>query len=246
MSKDKQKYELLRILIDNDDSIGSFTISQILKQRNVNVSPATIGRLLNEFDFQGLTVRIGYKGRVLTDFGREKYLEYKNKVEFEEASSKMYDAVIETDPGTLIDILVARRGIEREIVSLAAEKATAEDLVEIRKAYEIHSNSAKSRKYGVITAENDVTFHRAIARASQNKILASAYDFIWQNGKLSPIMEYVRVSVGGTIVVDHGAILAAIEARDPERAQEMMIRHINSLITDVDNYRREKEGAKAS
>jgi len=199
---------------------------------------------LNEFDFQGLTIRVGYKGRVLTDLGREKYLEYKGKVEFEEASSKMYNAVIETDPKNLIDILIARRGIEREIVSLAAQNATEEDLVEIRKAYQVHFDSAKNKKYGGITSENDVSFHRAIAKASKNKILASAYDFIWQNGKLSPIMEYVRVTVGGTIVVDHGQILAAIEDKDPERAQDMMIKHINSLINDVHNYWREKEKEK--
>lgn len=243
MSKERQKYELLRILIESKEPVGSSTLCQMLKRRNLNISSATVGRILNEFDFEGLTVRRGYKGRVLTDSGLEHFQEYRRKAEFEEFSSRLYEAVNETDPESLINILVARRGIEREIAKLAAERATAEDLEEIRTAYQIHFDNVKNKKHGMITAENDVLFHRAIAKASRNIILASTYDFIWQNGRLSPIMEYVRVSVGGTIAVDHGKILAAIEAKDPDLAQEMMTAHIDSLINDVNKYwRKTKQG----
>jgi len=241
MSKERQKYELLRILMESKESIGSSTLCQMLRHRNLNISSATVGRILNEFDFEGLTVRQGYKGRVLTDLGREHFLEYRRKMEFAEFSSKLYEAVNETDPASLINILIARRGIEREIAKLAAEQATAADIEEIRAAYQIHLGSVKSKKHGMITSENDVLFHRAIAKASKNIILASTYDFIWQNGRLSPIMEYVRISVGGAIAVDHGKILAAIEAKDPDLAQEMMMAHINSLINDVNKYWREKK-----
>lgn len=240
MSKERQKYELLRILVDSQDSIGSSALSQMLRRRNVHISPATVGRILNEFDFEGLTVRQGYKGRVLTGEGREQFLDYRKKIEFEEFTSKLYEAVNETDPESLINILTARRGIEREIAKLAAERATPEDIEEIRAAYQAHFDSVKSKKHGLITSENDVLFHRAVAKASKNIILASTYDFIWQNGSLSPIMEYVRISVGGTIAVDHGRILAAIEAKDPDQAQEMMMGHINSLIKDVNKYWQEK------
>ncbi|MDR1046017.1 MAG: FCD domain-containing protein [Candidatus Adiutrix sp.] len=243
MSKERQKYELLRILIESQDSIGASTLCQMLKCRNLNVSSATVGRILNEFDFEGLTVRLGYKGRILTDLGREQFLEYRRKMEFEEFSAKLYEAVNETDPENLINILVARRGIEREIAKLAAEQATKEDLAEIRAAYQIHFDSVKSKKHRMITSENDVFFHRAVAKASKNIILASTYDFIWQNGRLSPIMEYVRISVGGAIAVDHGRILAAIEAGDPEQAQEMMTVHIDSLINDVNKYWQTKKRA---
>ena len=241
MSKERQKYELLRILVESKDSIGSSTLCQMLRRRDLNISSATVGRILNEFDFEGLTVRQGYKGRVLTDLGREQFLEYRKKMEFEEFSSKLYEAVNETDPESLINILIARRGIEREIAKLAAERATKEDIAEIKAAYQVHSDSVKTKKHGMITSENDVLFHRAIAKASKNIILASTYDFIWQNGRLSPIMEYVRISVGGAIAVDHGKILAAIEANDPDEAQEMMMAHINSLINDVNKYWKEKK-----
>ena len=106
-------------------------------------------------------------------------------------------------------------------------------MADLKKVYKIQRKDAVN---GIISSDNDVLFHQAIARASKNKVLAAAYDFIWQNGKLSPVMEYIRTSVGGTISVDHGKILEALIVRDPDLAEKRMMEHIDSLIIDVNNY----------
>jgi len=79
-------------------------------------------------------------------------------------------------------------------------------------------------------------FHQAVAAASKNMVLIATYDFIWQNGKFSPLMEYVRTAVGGKLVNDHEKILDAIAANDPHAAEQAMVAHIEGLIGDVDKY----------
>ncbi len=94
----------------------------------------------------------------------------------------------------------------------------------------------KAARRGALLPEHDVAFHRAIAKASKNKVLAAAYDFISQYGKLSPVMEYIRKSVGGTVAVDHAKIVDAIAAGDSHGAEMAMVAHVESLIGDVEKY----------
>lgn len=239
--KEQIEYELLRILSENEQPIGSSTLSLMLKEREIECSTATIGRMLGEFDYLGLTERLGYRGRMLTSAGEEQLNALQRRQDLTEYSSLFYSSVDAKSKDNLVDVLIARRGIEREIARLAALNATEEDILRIRQVLEQQTEKAAT---GRVSSESDVKLHRAIAAASKNKILAAAYDFIWQNGRFSPIMEYVRTAVGGTIAVDHGRILSAIEARDPDAASEAMGAHIDSLIEDVNNYWQQAEKGK--
>jgi len=231
--KEKMEHELLNILTDSQDPMGSVTLSLLLKERDLDVSGATVGRMLSEFDHKGHTIKHGYKGRVLTQRGFRRLDELKTKQRISEFSSRFYESIDAESRENLISVLTARRGIERESARLAATRATEEDMADLKKVYKIQRKDAVN---GIISSDNDVLFHQAIARASKNKVLAAAYDFIWQNGKLSPVMEYIRTSVGGTISVDHGKILEALIVRDPDLAEKRMMEHIDSLIIDVNNY----------
>lgn len=236
--KERQEYELLRILKEIDQPIGSTALSLALKGREIEVSAATVGRMLSDFDHKGLTLRQGYRGRMLTEDGETRLSDLQRRQDLQEFSSAFYDSVDAKGKDDLVDVLTARRGIEREIARLAALNATEEDIESIREAFHQQAENAAS---GRVSSETDVLFHRAIAAASKNKVLAAAYDFIWQNGRFSPIMEYVRTSVGGTIAIDHGKIAASIAARDPEEAEKNMMAHIDSLINDVIAYREKKQ-----
>ncbi|MHB8158798.1 MAG: FadR/GntR family transcriptional regulator, partial [Desulfocucumaceae bacterium] len=88
----------------------------------------------------------------------------------------------------------------------------------------------------LMTADHDVRFHRLIAAAAKNRVLAAALDLIRHDGQLSPMLEYIRTRVGGRLVVGHGQILKAIMGRDPASAERAMIDHIDSLINDVHKY----------
>lgn len=240
--KDQIEYELLQILSENEQPLGSSTLSFMLKERGIEISAATIGRMLGEFDFLGLTERQGFRGRMLTHAGNERRNELQHRHALATYSSIFHASVDTQSKEDLIDVLAARRGVEREIARLAALNATEDDIRYIQEVYELQSEKAAS---GRISSENDVIFHRAIAAASKNKVLAAAYDFIWQNGKFSPIMEYVRTAVGGKVAVDHGRILSAIAAGHSTEAEQAMVAHIDSLINDVNQYWQQAQKPKS-
>ena len=231
--KEKIEYELLNLLADVQDPVGSVTLSLLLKEKNLDISGATVGRKLSSFDHQGLTVKQGFRGRVLTGAGFKKLTDFRNRKRQAEVSSKFYESIDVESKDNLVDLLIARRGIERETVRLAAIHATDGDIQRLRALY---NAQAKDAADGIITSDNDVLFHQALARASKNKVLAAAYDFIWQNGHYSPVMEYIRSAVGGVLALDHGNILNALITRNPDNADKCMIDHIDGLISDVHKY----------
>ena len=231
--EEKTEFELLSLFTEALEPMGSHTLSLLLEQKQLNVSSATIGRMLVRLDHQGLTTRSGYRGRVLTDAGLKRFKELKNKQHLADLTSRFYESIDAESMDNLIEVLIARRGIEQESVRLAALHATKEDLQNLKKLYKIQYKDAVK---GHVAADTDVLFHQALCKASKNKVLAAAYDFIWQNGRFSPVMEYIRIAVGGTIASDHGKILNALLERNANKAVKCMAGHIDSLIRDVKKY----------
>ena len=228
--KEIVEYELLNLLNDAQDPMGAVMLSFLLKEKGLNVSSATVGRMLSGFDYAGLSSRHGFQGRLLTDTGKKRFAELKSKQHLAEVSSRFFESVDAETRDTLIDVLIARRAIERETSRLAAIRATKGDINMIHK---VISKQIRDTAEGKLTADSDVLFHQSIAKASKNRVLSAAYDFIWQNGRFSPVMEYLHSSVGGVMAVEHGKILKALLKRDPDEAEKCMVAHIDSLINDV-------------
>ena len=231
--KEMIEYECLNLLTNAQDPMGAVTLSLLLKKKGFHVSGATVGRMLCGFDHEELTMKHEFQGRILTGTGMKRLDELKSKRRLAEVSSRFYKSVDAESKDNLIDVLVARRGIERETARLAAIRTTEEDFTILKKIY---NTQIKDAAEGIFSANSDVLFHQALAKASKNKVLAAAYDFIWQNGRFSPVMEYIRTAVGGIMAVDHGKILNALLKRDPDEADKCMAAHIDSLIKDVQKY----------
>jgi len=233
VQRENLEYEILTVMEERPEPLGSGLLRQILASRELDVSEATVGRMLSEMDRKGLTVKQGFQGRVITDQGRQK-LDQQKRFQHRMTYGTRFISTLESrKKEDLLDILIARRAIERELARLAAIHATrAEiDLMEtvLREQEEYTSQNQ-------MTAEHDVRFHKIIASAAKNRVLAAALDLIRHDGQLSPILEYIRTRVGSRLVVGHGRILKAIRERDPAGAEQAMIEHIESLINDVQRY----------
>ena len=137
-------------------------------------------------------------------------------------------------PEELIDILVARRAIEREIARLAAIHATEEEIKDLWQVQRLHHERTHHSKG--MAAEQDVAFHRILAKASRNKVLEGAMELIRQDGQLSPVLEYIRKEVHSVVALDHAKIAKAVEQHEPELAEKAMVDHIENLIRDVKKY----------
>ncbi len=121
------------------------------------------------------------------------------------------------------ELVEARVVLEKEIVRLAAERATKEDIDEIRAQ---QNKLLLAKKSGQKLISADLGFHTALAKASHNSVLMRFLSELrqpmrhWMEQKAKYNWGYDQV------LEEHEAILKAIEARDSESAQAAMQVHV--------------------
>ena len=232
--RDQLEYRALQIIANSVSPVGSGYLSREMgKGGAASVSEATAGRILNRFDQKGLTAKQGFQGRLLTDEGIAKLKDLESREMKIRQGEDFFNLLESHSKERLIDILIARKAIERELARLAAIHATAE---EIKAMWEVQKFQSETFSQNLGAAEQDVQFHRLIAIASRNPVLRSAIEMIRQDGQLTPILEYIRKKVQSVIAHDHAQIILAIERREPELAEGRMVKHIESIILDVNKY----------
>lgn len=231
--KGNQEYYTLKIIGNSLSPIGSGLISEELKSLGFNISEATVGRILRDLDIKGYTEKVGFRGRILTEKGKEKLKTIEQENEIKQYGNEFINLLKVSRKDELLDILVARRAIERELARLAAINAKEADIEALEKIVQSHERHFENFITG---AKDDVDFHKLIAKMAKNRILDAAMDLIRQHGQLSPVLGYIRKEVKSTVVSDHKKILEAIAKRDPDKAERAMVRHIENLIQDVNRY----------
>lgn len=121
------------------------------------------------------------------------------------------------------ELVEARLELEEVIVRLAAERATAEDLDEIR-AHHKKLRAAGKSVAKLIAA--DLAFHAALAKASHNSVLVRFLGELrqpvhnWMEQKTKYDRGYDHV------IVEHATIIDAVEKRNPQAAQDAMRKHL--------------------
>jgi DNA-binding FadR family transcriptional regulator len=127
------------------------------------------------------------------------------------------------------DLYALRRLIEVAIAGQAAERAMPAQIAAIE---EVHERFGEASAVDLPVFHIDVEFHRAVAEASQNVVYVRVLDALAD--VLALIREQARRVPGATreAHVQHGVLLDAIRARDPEAARAAMERHIDTA-TDV-------------
>ncbi len=125
------------------------------------------------------------------------------------------------------ELLAARRLIEGEIAALAAPLATKADIASMRRTVErMRDNAGDFRKRDAADRE----FHLRVASASGNGSLALVVQGLWQQrrGKLwSRIVDHLHTrKMTDAVLVDHTAIIDALERHDSDGARTAMQRHL--------------------
>jgi GntR family uxuAB operon transcriptional repressor len=125
------------------------------------------------------------------------------------------------------ELLAARQLIEGEIAAVAARVAKKADLAEMRATVE------RMREHAENFTKRDAAdreFHVRIAAATGNGSLALVVEGLWQQrrGKLwSRIEAYFHTQkMRDGVLLDHTAIIDALEQRDADGAREAMHRHL--------------------
>lgn len=192
---------------------------------------------------EGLRVLRG-KGLIRTEHGKGSYVQ---------SMGAMGDAgplrhLFASQPRTLFDLLEVRILLEAEAARLAAMRATAADLIMIRRHYEAWQQAQAGRADHASADEHarrDHAFHRAINEASHNPILVhmlgSLGELMLSTVYASVRHLYVRADTKAAIDSHHAKLFQAIEARDPQAAQQAARQHVMGVRESLRELEHEDE-----
>ena len=221
------EYELLNNLLDMYEPVGASSLALTLE-----TSQATIGRKLHELEFRGYLEKKSNKGRVITEEGKTHLKLLENEVRRQSKVNELINESNITSEKDLLDILYARRLIEKEIVYLAAQRITKDEcktleIILAEQRFEI--------KYGALGDQQDLEFHSLIGKISDSKILSQMANLITTQSHAYLEFSYLSKKFK-TAVTDHEAILNSLIDGDAEGAAEAMVQHIDRVIRNVKKY----------
>ena len=210
---------LLSEIQKQKEPLGSWSLNALLAKQGVCVSTATIGRYLKVMDSDGLTIRKS----------NQSITEHLARAEVHDEASIGLRVNEYTD---LLDLIQARKTIEMETVRLAAVNATQDELWKLRQSVSLYYRDVAENKSHDDSAYN---FHTIIAEMSRNKYFKYLLDImIFEEQKMEERMDkLVTKERGNVYVVQHDDIVAALELRDADLAQQRMGAHIDTMLSDV-------------
>ncbi|TQV85110.1 FadR family transcriptional regulator [Exilibacterium tricleocarpae] len=146
--------------------------------------------------------------------------------------------VYEDAPGPL-EILEARRTIERETAALAAQRISNEELQQLQVLLRLMEQSAAQQQTEEAEA-HDGRFHIAVAKASRNSALASTVNWLWALRVKSDISRYfhqkVRARGSQPDIDDHLRVFEALARHNREAARDAMHDHIERVYQEFSEF----------
>jgi GntR family transcriptional repressor for pyruvate dehydrogenase complex len=134
------------------------------------------------------------------------------------------------DPELLRALAEVRMGLESWSAYLAAKRATAQDIAELRRLYAI---MVKQAARGGWDAEVDAEFHFAITAASHNSlqmhVLDSIHSIFSATIQVALMEFYQQQGHIQLLLTHHCEILEAIAERQPELARQKMMEHLTMV-----------------
>jgi GntR family transcriptional regulator, transcriptional repressor for pyruvate dehydrogenase complex len=138
----------------------------------------------------------------------------------------LLNAYVASEEQQVVEVLTARRTIESDVARLATLSATQEDLEEIEHTVELLDRHRGNRP---MVFRADAAFHRAVSRASHNRVLQSAMRSI--SHELAPIRDaYPGGPEQDEVTLDiHRRQLNAMRLGDLEALDEVLDEHFHQL-----------------
>jgi DNA-binding FadR family transcriptional regulator len=160
------------------------------------------------------------QGRITREVGRGTFLTHDG------AAPAAIAEQVEISP---LDLIGARAAWEPNLMTLVAVAATAEDFAEIRRCLE-QGDAARTPEEFV---ECDIAFHRALANATHNSVVAALHDMV-ESGRrrlAGSALDARPYSADNYAVCQgqHREIAEAIFDRDAVRSREAMRRHLQTV-----------------
>jgi GntR family transcriptional repressor for pyruvate dehydrogenase complex len=138
--------------------------------------------------------------------------------------------LIKMDTQKIFDLIEVRKAIEVWGASLAAQKATGEDIKQLENIIEEMKKAfAKGRSW----EKQDADFHLAIAQATHNTIQTHIMSTIYDLLRESVSRVFKDRSKVKKLLDHHYRIFTAIKNHSPDKARERTLEHLNYVDSEV-------------
>ena len=132
----------------------------------------------------------------------------------------------------IVDIFEVRISLETTGASLAAVRATQDDLALLEERAEAHAKAAESSDLELMVA-TDQEFHSAMMACSANEALQRVYGIL-----VPELVPYRRKSLAlakapSRSAADHQAIVEAIRCGQPAQAHSAALKHLSTLYQEI-------------
>jgi GntR family L-lactate dehydrogenase operon transcriptional regulator len=218
---------VLAALEEAGQPTGASVVHGRLLDLGFTLSEPTVGRMLREFDRQGLARPVGRLGRVLTTAGRSRLQELQDARNRDKNTNHLMDSLRAETLEDIINVLLARRGIERELARAAALKATAADIA----ALQAHDERMRVGE----TGDAEEGLHTLLAPAAHNPVLASVYRVITRDPRIIRLLNHVLIADRGmsSDFAFNARLIEAIVNRDSDAAEAAVVEHLDAVISTV-------------
>ncbi len=186
--------------------------------------------LVKDFDVSRPSLREALNSLVAMGF-----LEIRGKRTFIKsvASQSMQNPLsllIKADTQKIFDLIEVRKAIEVWGASLAAQRASKED---IKHLAEIIEEMKKAFEEGRSWEKQDADFHLGIAQATHNTIQTHMMSTIYDLLRESMARVFKDRSKVKKLLDHHNRIFSAIKNHSPDKAREKTLEHLNYVESEV-------------
>ena len=194
------------------------------------VPPPTEQEICDEFGVSKATARdvirsLAERGFVEVRQGRR--MQVRDSSEWNQLDPLMIELIDDPEIARayLADVHYVRTLIEPEVAARAALSANAEQIGRARESVQLMASLTNEPDAYL---EADVAFHRELAAATGSVILAFVLDSLGELQRLSRRVTNRLLKRLPEATREHGLILEAVEAHEPERAREAMRAHLKT------------------
>ena len=178
------------------------------------VSRGNVREVIQKLEFYGLLKTLPQSGTVVANMGVP-------------ALSGMITDILQLKKPDFKSLVESRIMLEMQVVALAAERRTEEQLANIGEALEAYRLKVENNENAV---EEDLMFHLKISEASGNPVLNTLMLII--TPEIIANFEKYHVctkSMTGDNIIEHQQIFDAIKEKNPEKAKRELQFHFKTL-----------------
>jgi DNA-binding GntR family transcriptional regulator len=143
--------------------------------------------------------------------------------------------IVRKTKAEILEMITVWAALESMAARLATKEASDEELSGLHRLVDTFSTDEIARKLGEYSDAN-IAFHQAIIGLGKCTLIARMADDLFFHVRAIRQRTIVEADRAKRSIVDHKEIVAALEARDTERAERLVREHTLKLRDHVDRF----------